>query len=83
MNILDRTAAIRALDQLGPTSTDAEVADQLIKVAELSLGRALMASDLESIAESHDSLAKEFRRRAMMSVTGCVTSSGGAQGRPS
>ena len=72
-----RASAIRALDQIGPTSTVAEIADQIVKVTELGLGRALAASDLESIAEGQDSLAKEFRRRAMASMAGRVTSRGG------
>ena len=69
MNDDARTSAIRALDQLGPSSTAADIVDQIVKMTELGLGRALVASDLESIAEGHDSLAKEFRRRAMVNVT--------------
>ncbi len=78
MNSVARASAIRALDQLRPTSTVGDIAGQIVKVTELSLGRALVASDLESLAEGHDSLAKEFRRRAMASMADRVTSRGGA-----
>lgn len=78
MNSVARASAIRALDQLGPTSTVVDIVDQIVKLTELGLGRALVASDLESFAEGHDSLAKEFRRRAMANVTDRVTSRDGA-----
>lgn len=83
MNNDARTSAIRALDQLGPTSTPVDIADQIVKVTELSLGRTLVASDLESIAEGHDSLAKEFRRRAVANMADHAASRGGVALGPS
>lgn len=77
MNSDARASAIRALDQLGPSSTPVDIADQIVKITELGLGRALSASDLELLAAGHDSLAKEFRRRAMVNMAGRATSRGG------